>query len=109
MEAHRMTPPLTVEIVLFKLNPGVDDAAFIRAAQATQPDLEHLPGYVRRELLKGADGQWIDMVHWRSLAEAQQAAAMAMQFPSFQPFVGMIDASTMQLRHLDQQTLFAPR
>ena len=64
---------LTVELVTFKLNEGADEAAFLQAADAVMADIRQLPGYVRRELLKGDDGQWIDVVHWRSRADALAA------------------------------------
>jgi GH15 family glucan-1,4-alpha-glucosidase len=98
--------PLTVEVVLFKLKPTTDEAAFLKAADAIMPDLRSMPGYLRRELLKGDDGQWLDVVYWRSLAEAQQAAQDLMQRPAVQPLFGMLDETTVTILHPHQARVY---
>jgi hypothetical protein len=48
------------EVVLFKLQEGISDEAFVRAANALMPDLTAMPGFIRRELGKDQDGSgWI--------------------------------------------------
>ncbi len=97
-----MNQSLTVEVVLFKLKPGVEEAAFVRASDALLPVLRAMSGFVRRELLKGEDGQWIDLVHWNSLAEAQAAAEQVPHLPACHPFLGMIDETSVTMLHLQQ-------
>lgn len=49
----------------FRLADGVSEASLLEASEALQRDfLRHQPGFRRRELLKGADGQWVDLVTW---------------------------------------------
>jgi len=97
-----MTARPTVEVVLLKLNSGVSDADFVEATAAMLPDLQSTPGFIRRELLKAEDGQWIDVIHWQSLPEALQAAETIMSWPNTQRFIQMIDPSSITMMHLDQ-------
>lgn len=62
---------VVVEWAPFWLAPGVDEAALLAASRALQEDfLRQQPGFLRRELLRGPDGQWVDLVHWRDAAAA---------------------------------------
>jgi hypothetical protein len=55
-----------VEWAPFRVRAGVDDATVLAASEALQRDfLASQPGFVSRELLRGADGQWVDLVYWR--------------------------------------------
>jgi antibiotic biosynthesis monooxygenase (ABM) superfamily enzyme len=93
------TQPI-LEVVLFKLAPGVDAAEFQAAATAVQSWLETVPGYIRRELAASAEGQWVDIVHWASLDEAMQAADAIMATPEGQAFGAMIEPTSIQMLHL---------
>ncbi len=97
----------TVEIVQFRLKPGVDEDAFLAAAADTQAAIARLPGLLARELLRGEDGLWVDVVHWRSEAEALAAAAAFATMPEVTSFVAMIDETTMTMQHLAQARSFA--
>lgn len=97
-----MTYPLTVEIVQFRLKPGVEDMTFVAAAEAMLPDLRAVPGFVRRELLRGDENLWVDLVHWRSLSEALAAMDVMMTKPSAGPFMGALDESSIVMHHLQQ-------
>lgn len=97
-----MTYPLATEIVLFKPKPGVEDMAFVAAAEAMLPDLRAVPGFVRRELLRGDEGLWVDVVHWRSLPEALAAMDLMMTQPSAGPFMAALDEQSIEMLHLQQ-------
>lgn len=97
-----MTYPLTVEIVQFRLKPGVEDMTFVAAAAAMLPDLRAVPGFVRRELLRGDENLWVDLVHWRSLSEALAAMDVMMTKPSARPFMAALDESSIVMHHLQQ-------
>ncbi len=97
-----MTYPLTIEVVLFKLKPGVEAMAFVAAAEAMLPDLRAVPGFVRRELLRGDEGLWVDVVHWRSLSEALAAMDLMVTQPSAGPFMAALDEQSIEMLHLQQ-------
>ncbi len=98
-----MNKKLIVEIAQFKLASGVTDEEFIKEAEMVQKNfLEKQNGYIDRELLKDKDGQWIDILHWNSMEEAQRAAEVMMKEPTTQGFMQKIDPSSVKMLHLGQ-------
>jgi hypothetical protein len=95
-----------LEIAIFKLQAGISDAAVLQASEALMPALRRMEGYIKRELVKGDDGEWVDIVHWQSLDAAQRAADTIMSEPSAEAFMQMIDPSTIQMRHCHQVAVF---
>jgi hypothetical protein len=60
-----------VEWAPFRLKPGVDDETLIERSERLQQEfLSRQQGFVRRELLKGDDGGWVDLVYWADQASA---------------------------------------
>lgn len=88
-----------MEIVSFRLNPGITEAAFLAAAQGTAAMVASQPGFVRRALMQDAAGQWTDLVTWQSLPAAHAAAAAVMADPAFAPFAAAIDMGSLTMRH----------
>lgn len=89
-----------MEVVTFHLTPGVTDAAFLAAAKATQDTVAAQSGFVRRSLLRDGEGLWTDAVEWQNLSAARVAAETLIADPSFAPFGGAIDMSTLRMRHI---------
>jgi heme-degrading monooxygenase HmoA len=75
---------------------------FVAAAEAMLPDLRAVPGFVRRELLRGDEGLWVDVVHWRSLSEALAAMDLMVTQPSAGPFMAALDEQSIEMLHLQQ-------
>lgn len=98
---------LTVELVIFKLNKGADEAALFQAADAVMADIRQLRGYVRRELLQGDGGLWIDVVYWRSRDDALAAAELFNTLPSAQVFGSFLDAGTISMMHYAQALVWS--
>ena len=74
----------------------------MREAEAVQKNfLEKQSGYIDRELLKDKDGQWVDMLHWNSMEEAQKAAEVTMSDLATQGFMQKIDPSSVKMLHLE--------
>lgn len=68
-----------VEWAPFRMRDGVDEATLLAAADRVQREfLAARPGFLRRELLRDAEGGWVDLVHWQDGASAQAAAEAAM-------------------------------
>ncbi|HYE00043.1 MAG TPA: hypothetical protein VEH84_11720 [Alphaproteobacteria bacterium] len=89
----------TLEIVTFALNPGTDEAAFLRAAEAAGAALKAMPGFVARRLGRGEDGAWVDVAEWTDMASAKRAAETFHTLPAAQPFCAMIDMATARMAH----------
>ena len=71
-----------VEWAPFRLAAGADEATLLAASETLQRDfLQHQPGFVRRELLRGADGEWADLVVWAD----ERSAAVAMSSAEASP------------------------
>ena len=98
----------TIEVVMFRAQPGVSDAQILEAADVLQRDVEEFGGYISRRLLKSEDGQWLDIVDWTSLDEARQAGEAIMQRPSAQRFDALVDAESVKVFHLAPLRVYAP-
>lgn len=88
-----------VEVVTFRLVAGAEVDAFVTAARATEVPLRAQPGFLRRRLVQGAEGQWTDWVEWRDAASAEAAAAAMMADPGFGTFMALIDGASVVMRH----------
>jgi len=88
-----------IEIVTFKLRPGVSIAEFMPIDKAVE--LEHVskqPGFISRESASGADGEWLVVVHWQSEKYADASMATFSNAPAAAKFMSKIDASTMSMK-----------
>jgi hypothetical protein len=89
----------TIELVTFRLNPGINRADFLAAAQRTEAAVRRQPGFQARMLAEGADGTWADIVTWASHDAAMTAAKVIMSDPDFAPFGQMIDGASLSMSH----------
>ncbi len=97
-----MNKNVIVEIAQFKLVAGVSEKDFLQEAEVVQNNfLEKQSGYIDRELLKDKDGQWVDILHWNSMEEAQKAAEVMISDPATQDFMQKIDPSSVKMLHLE--------
>jgi len=100
-----MTPYTTLqtapaaEIVTFRLNPGVSDTAFAKAAAQTTPFLRATGQVLSRVLSRDADGLWTDHITWTSMQAALETAELAMKHADFAPMMSMISGPEVVLRH----------
>ncbi len=88
-----------IELVLFRTRPDMADDAFLAAADGATAFLRECPGFLRRRLARGADGEWLDHVEWRSMADALDAAARIGDSPAAAAFMAAIEPSSVTLRH----------
>ena len=88
---------MIVEITQLKLVKGADPQSFIIAAEKAQGFLEKQSGYIDRELLKVADDQWLDLLHWRTLVDAKRAGKGMLRDPACRDFVRMIDPASVKM------------
>ena len=73
---------LVIEWAPFRLAEGVTEGELLAASETLQREfVARQPGFVRRELLRGADGHWADLVHWESERAAHDVFAAAMESP----------------------------
>ena len=87
------------EIVTFRLVDGTDPEVFTTSAEAILPFLRNTGAMTGRILSRDRDGLWTDHLTWTSLEAAQSAAKAMFDRPEAAPFMHMIDAATMTMRH----------
>jgi hypothetical protein len=78
----------------FRLKPGVDEATLLHASEPMQRDfLSSQNGFVRRELIQGAEGAYTDLVWWESFAVSQVAMKKAAASPAVKAYLAVMDFS----------------
>lgn len=88
---------IAVEWAPFTLAEDADEERLLRAAEALQKDfLSHQPGFIRRELLRSADGRWVDIVYWANTAAAEVAMRNAAESPSCHEYFHLMAAADHQ-------------
>lgn len=98
-----MIKNLTIEIAQFKLVPGTEDAGFLKAADVVQKNfLRKQKGFVDRELSKSDDGQWVDILHWKTMQDALKASEEMLKNPSCLDFIQKIDPTSVTMTHVRQ-------
>ena len=71
-----------IEWAPFRLADGVTEQELLVASEMLQRDfVDRQRGFIRRELLRGPDGGWVDLVHWKDGAAAQAVFSAAMESP----------------------------
>jgi hypothetical protein len=71
-----------IELAPFRLAAGVSEAELLAASEGLQSSfLARQPGFLRRELLRGPDGGWLDLVYWRDRRSAEDAVRAAAESP----------------------------
>lgn len=92
----------TVEFAEFKIAQGVDEKEFMKMSEAMMHDLRKQRGFLSRQLVRGDDGTWADIVHWKTLADALDIAKNFEKIESCHNYLGMIDPSSVRIRHFEQ-------
>lgn len=71
-----------VEWAPFHVAPGVTEEKLLEASHHLQEVfLAQQSGFLRRDLLKGKDGSWVDVVYWADRAAAEGAMKAAAESP----------------------------
>lgn len=94
-----MSDAQVVEVVLIKPADTVTREAMIETLSHLQKAVEKKEGYIKRQVLE-ENGQWIDLVWWESLAQAQQAAEEVQSDPSLAPHFAVFADAEMTMMHL---------
>ena len=72
MSTAPATQSMVVEWAPFRLKPGVTEEHLVEVSARLQNEfLRRQRGFIRRELLKGAQDEWVDLVYWTDEESAQ--------------------------------------
>ena len=80
-----------IETTTFRLADGVDDAAFLEFDEKVRTGfLYHQPGIVRATTARGDDGEWIVVVLWASIEDADAALEAGTSDGTMQRFTQLV-------------------
>lgn len=86
-----MRAKAVVEWAPFRLAEGVSEEQLLRASNDLQVGfLAKQRGFVRRELLRGKDRQWVDVVFWEDQQTADEAMKAAAESPACHEYFKMM-------------------
>lgn len=85
------------EVVAGKLKEGGDMEALRKHDKAVEALISEQPGFISRETAAGKDGEWFVIVHWASLKDAENAAAVFMQSELAKS--SMLDPNNILFKH----------
>ncbi|MGH6891042.1 MAG: hypothetical protein ACREEP_02170 [Dongiaceae bacterium] len=81
-----------VEWAPFSIRPGVAEAALIEASARVQKDfIAKQDGFVRRELIKGQDRGYVDIIWWRSMGTAEAAMAKVTESAACRDYFSLME------------------
>jgi len=99
-----ITAKPVIEVVTLTLKSGVSHAEFAPVDQAVASEhVSRQPGFVSRESAAGANGEWLVIVHWRSVADADASMASFSSAPAARKFMSLIDPATMVMKRYQAQ------
>jgi hypothetical protein len=94
------THPHVIELARFSLVEGTDYRQFVSQAKALQDFFVGTQSASRRSLIFDAEKSvWFDIVFWKSMSAALQAAEDIVKLPAAQPFLQSINYTTLRLDH----------
>lgn len=90
-----------VEVTSFKAkSEGVDSAAFQKKDGEVQQDYtSKQPGFIQRLGAVDEKGEYLVLVYWKAMSNAQASMKKFMTAPSVTDYVKMIDGPTMKMAH----------
>jgi hypothetical protein len=92
-----------IEILRFKLAPGVDEAEFLAANKRLQMDFAYQqPGLLRRTTARGAGGEWVVIDLWRTWADADRCDTRWGKDEVSAHFQTLVDRSTVQVHRYSE-------
>lgn len=100
------TTNFAVEWAPFELAEHINEQQLLDAADQIEREfLQQQYGYIRRELLRGKNGKWVDLIYWsteESAALAAQAANDSEACMNYFSLMSGVEASEAGIAHFSQ-------
>ena len=97
---------LVIEVTTFDLKSGVDPNAFeLRDVEIEQDFASQQPGFLKRMSGTDANGKYVVMVFWETLADADASIDKFQSDPTVADYFGMIDETTFSAERYTSFTL----
>lgn len=89
----------TIESVVVTLAPGRSEEEFLKACAATDAFLKEQPGFLWRRIVKLDPGRYMDILEWRSQAEADAAMKASMEEACMADLMRTLDPGSVVVAH----------
>jgi len=87
-----MTELAIVELATINLADGKTEADLIEASMVFQNEfLNHQPGFIRRELVRSTNGEFVDIVHWRSQEDVDAVMKIIQSSPAVEAYFSVME------------------
>jgi Antibiotic biosynthesis monooxygenase len=100
------TTAMTIELARFRIREGAEPQLLAERPAMVDALRRRFPGCRAAFLTREDDGWWLDVVFWRSRAEAEEAAQAINSVPECAAWLRHI-AESGGLRHVDVVTTWA--
>ncbi len=91
-----------LEIVIYKIKDGVNVPDFLKAsAELEEGFAKRQRGFIGRTFARSEGKEWVDVIRWQTMADAEAAEKVAMQSPACAPMFGMIDEPSVKMMHFE--------
>ncbi|OED41310.1 hypothetical protein AB833_09870 [Chromatiales bacterium (ex Bugula neritina AB1)] len=83
---------IVVELAVINLVDGKTETDLIEASNQFQRDfLDHQPGFIRRELVRKTDSEYLDIIHWRSQDDVDAVMKTIHSSPAVQAYFSVME------------------
>ena len=97
--AEAANAAVVIEVATFQLKQGVTPAEFAVVDNAMEREyIAKQPGFVSRESAAGPNNEWLVIVHWKSLKDADASMASFEKASPTAAFMAKLDAATMSMK-----------
>lgn len=94
-----------IELTTFRLLDEADESVFMEAATGVEEALQTVDGFLCRQLLVNDNGDWVDVLYWATIEEAEAAfdvmEPMIFGDENLMPFFMMMDPESIDLRYFN--------
>lgn len=101
-----MGKKITVKIIEYGLAPGVSEQKFLETSAALMSEFAKLRGFIKRELHKGENGRWRDIVYWQSRNDADRSELDIPNIPACAKCIAMMNHADMTIAHFEQVQIY---
>ena len=92
---------IVAKVIEYSLAAGADEQTSLKTSPALMPELGRLMEFIKRELHKGENGRWRDIIYWRSRKDADQSELDIPNIPACVKCIGMMNHTDMTVTHFE--------
>ncbi|MEO1482227.1 MAG: hypothetical protein AAFU77_08970 [Myxococcota bacterium] len=90
--------PYVIEVTTFRQNAEMTPEQFLAADRQVEANYtSKQPGFLERRSARSAEGEWVVVVYWRSVEDADASMKRFMGDPSVAQYAAAIDGGSMKM------------